>query len=375
MKFAIIGTNASTLIGFRKDLIKSLSSQGHDILAFAIDYTKEQENTVKNLGAIPIKYKLSRSGLNPISDIKTLLQLTKLLKENKPDIVFSYFSKPTILGTIAAYLAKTPRRIAMLEGLGFPFTQQPKKLKIKTRLIKIVQVLLYRISFSFLDNIIFLNHDDPKDLIEEYKLKVKKITILGGIGINLNEYPYSKAPTDIIRFIFVGRLLAEKGIHEYVEASKIVKEKYPNTEFIVLGNLDKDNPGSLTKEELDNLISDGIIIHPGHVSNVQPWIANSSVFVLPSYREGIPRSTQEAMAMGRPVITTDAPGCCETVKDGINGFLVPKFNAIALSDKMIHFIKNPDVINIMGVESNKIATRNYNVNIINENLIKVLTIK
>ncbi len=373
MKIAIIGTNASSILGFRKDLIVSLVKSGHNVFAFAIDYTDGEKNIVEKLGAVPIDYELKRTGLNPIHDIKTIVQLRKILIKIKPDIVFSYFSKPVIFGTISAVLAKIPKRIAMLEGLGFTFTEQPKRIPIKTKIIKRIQVYLYKLSFLFLDRIIFLNHDDPLDLINKYRLKVKETSILGAIGLNLNEYSYFEAPIQPIRFIFIGRLLAEKGIHEYVSSARLIKKNYPNVQFIVLGGLDEDNPGGLSKNQLNALISDEVIIYPGHVINVPDWLSKSSVFVLPSYREGSPRSTQEAMAIGRAVITTDAPGCRETVIDGVNGFIIPKYNINALVNKMEFFINNPDKIIEMGNKSHDIAKVKYDVNEINERLIKLIT--
>ncbi|EKT54130.1 glycosyltransferase family 4 protein [Providencia burhodogranariea] len=372
MKIAIIGTNASSILGFRKDLIISLIEKGHEVFAFAIDYTSDEKNRVENLGATPIDYQLKRTGLNPIHDIKTLIQLRKTLINISPDVVFSYFAKPVVFGTLAAVLARIPKRIAMLEGLGFTFTEQPRHVSIKTKFIKQIQVYLYRLAFPFLDRIIFLNNDDPVDLIEKYNLKVKEVNILGAIGLNLNDYPYSEPPIQPIRFIFIGRLLAEKGIHEYVAAARLVKKKYPNVEFIILGGLDEGNPGGLSQNQLNDLISDELITYPGHVGCVTDWLAKSSVFVLPSYREGSPRSTQEAMAIGRAVITTDAPGCRETVENGINGFIIPKYDIKALANKMEYFITNQEQIINMGNKSYKIAIDKYNANDINSRLINML---
>ena len=152
-----------------------------------------------------------------------------------------------------------------------------------------------------------------------------------------------------------------------------MKEKYPSVKFTVLGAIDKEALGSLKEEELESLVKTNIIEYPGHVSNVSEWIENSSVFVLPSYyREGVPRSTQEAMAIGRAVITTDVPGCRETVVDGVNGFLVPKWNPEALAEKMIYFIENPAQIQVMGAESYKIAVEKFDAEKVNQRLVNIL---
>ncbi|MGV5005074.1 glycosyltransferase family 4 protein [Acinetobacter variabilis] len=373
MIIALIGTVASSFYGFRADLICTLSKKGHQVYAFTSEYTAEDLIKIEKLGATPITYTLNRGGLNPLADIVATYRLSKKIKIINPDLVFSYFSKPVIFGTLAAKLAQVPRVIGMLEGLGYTFTEQPEGLSKKTQLIKKIQVFLYKIALPQLDQLIFLNPDDPKDLIERYVINVKNIEVLGGIGLNLHHYKYSENFNSNISFIFIARLLAEKGIHDYIKAAKIVKEKYPSVKFTVLGAIDKEALGSLKEEELENLVKTNIIEYPGHVSNVSEWIENSSVFVLPSYyREGVPRSTQEAMAIGRAVITTDVPGCRETVVDGVNGFLVPKWNPEALAEKMIYFIENPDQIQVMGAESYKIAVEKFDAEKVNQRLVNML---
>ncbi|EEY89317.1 glycosyltransferase, group 1 family protein [Acinetobacter lwoffii SH145] len=373
-KIILIGTIASSFYGFRADLIHILLKKGHQVYAFTSEYTTEDLMKIEKLGAIPVTYTLDRGGLNPLADIVSTYKLAKKIQKIKPDLVFSYFSKPVIFGTIAAKLARVPQVIGMLEGLGYTFTEQPEGLSKKIQFIKKVQVLLYKIALPQLNKLIFLNSDDPKDLLEQHLIKVKNVEVLGGIGLNLDDYPYE--PIDNvshpIKFLFIGRLLKEKGIYDFVDAAKIVKQKYSNASFIVLGGIDKSNLGALKEEELEDLINSDIIDYPGQVNNVSDWIARSHVFVLPSYREGFPRSTQEAMAVGRPIITTNVPGCRETVADGVNGFLVPKWNAEALAQKMIYLIEHSEVIPRMGMESYKIAKSNFDANKVNEKLLGFL---
>ena len=374
MKIVIIGTIASSFYSFRAELIYQLLLKGHSVYAFTSEYSPNELKEIELLGAIPITYELNRGGTNPLADAKATYALFKKVKEISPNLVFSYFSKPVIFGTLAAKFAKVPQVIGMLEGLGYAFTEQSEGLSKKAQLIKSIQVLLYKIALPQLDKIIFLNPDDPKDLLETYHIKVKQVDVLGGIGLDLDKYNYQPIETldSPINFLFIGRMLKEKGIHDFISATKIVKQIYPDVQFTVLGAIDPFNPGALQQCELDRLISLNIINYPGQVDNVQKWIAASHVFVLPSYREGVPRSTQEAMAIGRAVITTDVPGCRETVVDGVNGFLVEKWNPKVLAEKMIYFIENPDQIAIMGRESYKIAKDKFDADKVNKRLINML---
>lgn len=369
-KIVIISNTFSSIMLFRKHFVKFLLKSEYVVFCFAIDYNDASRRCIKEWGAIPVDYELSRGGLNPFSDLYHTYKLSKKIKEIAPDIVLSTFSKPVIYGTIAARLAGIRKIAGMLEGLGYFFTEQPGNTPLKTRLIKRIQIILYKTALPRTDVIIFLNKDDRKDLIVKYNIKVKRCEVLGPIGLNLYDYPFSNPVIYPISFIFIGRLLKEKGIFEYLEAAKIVKARYPSVVFYVLGGLDRENPGGLKAHTLKSFIDKDIIVYPGLVSEIQEWIAKSSVFVLPSYyREGYPRSTQEAMAMGRAVITTDVPGCRDTVKNGENGFLISKWSVQELVDKMLYFIEHPDDISRMGIKSYQIAKQSYDGDVANEKLL------
>lgn len=377
-KIVLIGNTAGILLNFRKELIVELINRGHTVYCLVSDYTLETKVSVKKLGAIPVEFTLNSKGINPIADIDSTIKLSRTLKELQPDVVFSYFVKPVIFGTIAARIAKVPRIIGMIEGLGNAFTPKDKNgFDFKTKTIQRIQVLLYKRALPLLDTLIVLNPDDSKDLVDKFNIKVKDIVVLGGIGVDLQRFTY--VPFDNqnpVSFVFIARLLKEKGVYEYLEAAKKVKAKYPKTKFYILGGFDDENPFALRRSELKTYLSSGIVDYPGHVENVADYLIKSSVFVLPSfYREGVPRSTQEAMAIGRPIITTDVPGCRETVENRINGFLVPPFDVNALTDKMIKFIEQPNLINEMGRESRRIAELKFNVKKVNNKLIDILNPK
>jgi glycosyltransferase, family 1 len=371
-KIVLLNNIARDIIIFRKHLIQYLIAHNYTVYALATDFTEESKREVKSLGAIPFSYSFARGGLNPLADLKNMLHLTRILRKIQPDVVLSSFAKPVIFGTMAAKRAHVPKIIAMVEGLGFPFTEQPTKRTLKAKIVRRIQIFLYRLSLPLADTVIFLNHDDPSDLLDKNHIKVKKTIILGGIGLNLADYPFTPAPEHPISFIFVARLLREKGIFEFLQAAKQIKNKYPNTIFKVIGNFDYENPGALKKEELQKYVQQDIIYYPGFVQDVNEYFAKSSVFVLPSYREGLPRSTQEAMAIGRPIITTDVPGCRETVINGQNGFLIPKWNVPALVSAMEYFILNPSEITRMGLESYQIAVEKFDGKKVNQKLLNII---
>lgn len=374
MKIALIGTAASSAFIFRADLIRSLSAAGDEVYVFCLDFDGKSRQNIVDIGGIPVDYSFSRTGMNPFNDIFDTLKLSRSIKKINPDIVFSYFSKPVIFGTFAAKIAGKYKCVGMLEGLGYVFTDLPGGLHFKQKILRKVQIFLYKYSFRLLERIIFLNPDDPVDLMEKNNIKAKNVSVLGGIGVNLEDFEYSEVNVSgEIKFIFIGRLLAEKGINEYFLAAKIVKSKFPNARFLVAGGIDEENPGGISRKELNELIEAGLIEYIGYVNDIKKYIQSSDVFVLPSsYREGVPRSTQEAMAIGRAVITTDVPGCRETVEDGVNGYLIPRWNHEILAEKMEEFIKNKDLVRAMGRESRRIAEKKFDVDEVNVRLIGLL---
>ena len=368
MKVAVISNDAFGLLNFRGPLLLELRRRGHDVVAFAPDIDAPTNAALAAMGVRSVEYKLARTGLNPLRDMATMLQLRSLLRRHRPDVSLSCFIKPVIYGTVAAWLAGVPRRYAMIEGLGFSFTVSPNS-TLKTTAIRLAVSLLFRFSLNKANRVVVLNEDDKLELVKRKIVHPNSVSILGGIGVNLTEWEYSSPPKQPVTFILVARLLWDKGIGEYAEAAAILRKTHPSARIFLVGGLD-ENPAAVPREVVESWVSNNVLdAWPGHAP-VRPWLENSSVFVLPStYREGVPRSTQEAMAMGRPVITTDSPGCRDTVLDGVNGFLVPPRDPDALAGAMRHFIEQPDDIVAMGRESRRLAEERFDVEAQNEKLL------
>jgi lipopolysaccharide/colanic/teichoic acid biosynthesis glycosyltransferase len=356
---AIISHQAFSLLNFRSSLIQLLVKSGYRVYALAPDYLNTDIEGIKSLGAEPIKYSLSRSGINPLTDFLDSLMLMFILRKLKPDVSFAFTIKPVIYGSIAAWIARVPSRISMIEGLGYFFTDGNDGVSFLRRFLQLSLSAFYKIGLSLSTIVIFLNKDDIELFTTRGLVNAKKIVNLGGIGVDTQHWvptPLVKSP---ITFLFVGRLLKEKGIYEFIEAIKIIRNENLSARFIMLGTVDS-NPGALEEQQIQAWCEAGLVEWPGHV-DVKTWMEKSSVFVLPSYREGVPRSTQEAMAMGRPVITTDVPGCRDTVIDTVNGYLVPPFDTPALANAFKRFIQDPALIDSMGAESRLIAEQQFDV--------------
>lgn len=373
MKTIVLISNVtSSLLYFRKHLIQYLVENQYRIYCLSPDYTEETKKIIISWGGIPMDYELSRAGMNPFKDLKTFTQLKKILKTIKPDIVLANFIKPVIYGCLVAKMVKVPKIVAMIEGLGYAFTEQPEGMSFKQKLAQKIQIFLYKMALPKANVVIFLNHDDPKDLIEKHQINTKRVEILGGVGLNLEDFPKTKVPLNPISFLWIGRLLKDKGIWEYLKAAEIVKKKYPEVEFKIIGRLDIENPGGISKEELYFFIQKNIVQYLGEVTNVDEIISNSSSMCSSSYREGSSRSIQEAMAVGRAIIATDIPGSREAVIDGENGYLVPKWNPEALAEKMCYLIETPDLLVSMGEKSHQMAVEKYDGKKVNKRLLEII---
>jgi len=368
----LVSSYPESIISFRGELIKAIQREGVDVHVASpglfFDSPVRSQLESMNVGIHDIS--LHRTGLNPFFDLLTLFHLVKVMGKIKPSYILSYTVKPVIYGSIAAKLTGIDNRYALITGLGYTFTGKASGLRsIVYNLLKV----MYRYSLSFTDAVFFQNPDDCNLFFSQNILGSSHSTIVvNGSGINLSNFIVTPLPKKI-SFLLIARLLGDKGVREYVEVARRIKKHHPKVEFVLVGWLDK-NPDTISQAELDEWIKEGAILFLGKLDDVRPAIVNCSVYVLPSYREGTPRTVLEAMAMGRPIITTDAPGCRETVVDKINGFLVPIKSIDALEISMLSFIDNPSLCLSMGKRSRELAEEKYDVHKVNVMMLKEMGI-
>lgn len=368
MKIAVLSSHTSSLFWFRMDMIKDFIRNGHTVIALGSEPEVDWKDKFKENN---IEYKqlyVERNGVNPLKDIKTYRELNKFMKKEKPDKVFAYQAKTAVYSSIAAKLNGINEVYLLIAGLGSIF----RGTGFKNKIVKTIMKIEYRVACKCSKKVFFQNNDDKNEFIRSGLIKDYKTVIINGSGVNLNKFkptPLPKEPT----FLFIGRLIKDKGIMEYLDACKEVKKKNPNVRCLLVGPYDS-NPSALKPEELQPYIDSGIIECFGEQSDVRPYIAQCSTYVLPSYHEGTPKTVLEAMAMGRSIITSNAPGCRETVSDGVNGYLVEVKDIRGLIDKMDYLISHPEIGQKMGATSSKVAHEKYDVNIVNKMIIKEMNL-
>lgn len=365
-KLIIISNVSGSLVSFRGELIKKWIDLGYEVYTLAPEYKPNYREKLINWGAKAEKYDLNRSGMNPFKDLKSLINLANKIKEINPDYIFSYTIKPVIFSSLISNNLDLKGMYSLMPGLGYAFNNGG----IKNKIVNKVAVLLYKISLKNNNKVFFQNPDDLDLFVDLNLIGRGKTVLVNGSGVDTEEYYNTKPQTEKISFLLMARLLKSKGIIEYIKAAEIIKNKYPEVEFKILGS-PGSGPDAVDMNYVDQAVKNDIIDYPGRVDDVKSYIAQSSVYVLPSYyREGTPRSILEALSMGKPIITTDNPGCRETVVDGKNGFMIPIKDHKILADKMEYFIKNKEAIIDMGRESRILAEEKYDVHKVNQEIIE-----
>lgn len=379
MKFLIVASYPASILKFRYALISAIQQTGFEIHIAAPEFDNypEERDQLVALGYVVHDIPMQRTGTDPIADSKTLIALYCLMRAIKPDYMMAYTIKPVIYGSLAAKLARVPHRFALITGLGYAFQGADEQGYKKSNLQKVMHKL-YSVALASTQKVFFQNPDDEALFKSMGILKPTAATkIVNGSGVDISEYSLQPLPTinDQLqpKFLLIARLLGDKGLREYAQAARLIKAKYPQAQFDLVGSIDS-NPSAISQKELDNWLSTGLFNYWGSVKDVKPAITASSIYVLPSYREGTPRSVLEAMAMGRPIITTDAPGCRETVIDGYNGYLVPVKAVDELAAAMERFILNPELIVQMGSASRQLVEDKFDVHTVNQIMLNEMNV-
>lgn len=375
-KILIVCDSSKTLLEFRGKLIEKMLKKNQVYIFTPEIVLNTIRSRLDELGVVVIENKLNGSNVSIFSDLNFIASLYKVIRNVKPDVFFSYALKPVIYGTFLAKLCGIKLITPMLTGLGYNFTDGNVSNKLVVNITKLL--LKYSLQHYPELHVIFHNKDDAQKLLQLNIINSKhNIHVVNGSGVDLAHYSYIEPNVSTITFLMIARLINAKGLGEYFQAAKIIKSKYPEAKFQLVGDYDK-NIDSISEELYQKITSGTTIEYLGHVSDVRPLIANSSVLVLPSYREGVPRSLLESMAMGRAVITCDTPGCRETVnsKSGReNGFLIPVKDHIALASKIEYFILNKDDIIQYGKQGLEYAKEKFDVHLINDDMMRIMQLQ
>lgn len=367
-KILIVTSNTKMFFNFREDLVKDFIKHAYNVSVVVPEAGFKEQ--FLELGAKEIVISMNKNTTSVFKNLIYIKTMKKIIKEEKPDIVFSYTIKPIILGTLAARLNKIKNIYSMVTGLGHLYEDD---VDFKTKVIRFICGNLYKIAFRYNKKIIFQNQDDIDEVVRRRYVKREKCELVSGSGVNMKKFMKSDLPKED-SFIMVSRILKSKGVLEYFEAAKMVKEIYPNTKFTYVGRLDKTSY-AIKYEDLKPYIDSDIIEYIPGTDNVFKYLKNARVYVLPSYyREGIPRASLEALATAKPIITTNSIGCREVI-NGKNGFLVKPRDVLDLKEKMIYMIEHKEEVKKMSEESYKYCKERFEISKINKKMLEILEIK
>jgi glycosyltransferase involved in cell wall biosynthesis len=333
VKVMIALNTAWNLVNFRSNLIRSLVSQGYEVVAVAP--TDEYAEHLSALGCRYVPLLMDNKGTNPARDLLLCVRFWLLLWRERPQVFLGYTVKPNIYGSFAAHIMGIAV-VNNIAGLGAVF--------IKNNWVTSLVRGLYRLALSRSKKVFFQNQDDRHLFVSEGLVSSEKTDCLPGSGVDLIRFspqlPFLNTSKELMTehqsmtFLLVARMLWDKGVGEYVEAARILKRRHVNARFCLLGFLDVDNPASISRVQMDAWVAEGVIEYLGEAADIRPYLVDADCIVLPSYREGVPRSLLEAAAMARPIVTTNVPGCRNVVEHGVNGFLCEPQDASDLSDKL-----------------------------------------
>jgi glycosyltransferase involved in cell wall biosynthesis len=370
VKIAILTNSSQRIHISRKELIKEIVDRNHELIIIGPKHETGPMHEAlckNNLDSFGVRFagiEFDRIGMNPLAELKSIIKTYRVIKKESPELIISLGMKMALYSGVSAIFSGLDKVYPIINGRGSLFQFQGiKGFVVKAFLFPILKVIFSRCNIVFFQNSDDFEYFKLKKLVSENKGKV-----VNGSGVNLTTFSEVEVPLKPV-FLLVARLIWAKGIREYIDAAIIVKNIFPEARFLLLGPFD-DAIGAIKEEDLKNYIDLGVIEYKGTTSNVNQYYEMCSCYVLPSfYGEGVPRTILEAMATARPIITTNTPGCKETVEDLKNGFLVPPKESKILAEKMCWMIENHEKAKLMGKESRKYCERKFDVNNINKTIL------
>ncbi|MDM7861408.1 glycosyltransferase family 4 protein [Alteromonas sp. ASW11-36] len=365
-RLLMISSFAESLINFRLALMQDAIAAGFEVHACAPDLTPEINAELNAHGITTHDITLVRTGLNPFKDLATVHSVYRLIRQLRPSHTLAYTIKPVVYGSIAARMARVSRIGALITGLGYTFMQADS---LRQKVVSKIAHALYEVALNGV-NIAFFQNPDDRDLFVDNRLVDRaKTRLVNGSGIDIEQFsqqPLNDFPP--FHFLMIGRIIKDKGVVEYAQAAQQIKQRYPHAHFHLVGWLDS-NPNAIQQSQLDEWIASGAITFHGRLADVREVIQNCHVYVLPSYREGTPRTVLEAMAVGRAIITTNAPGCKETIEDGVSGQLIDVADIPTLVAAIERYIKAPEKIAQHGQAARERAIAVYDVHKVNQQML------
>lgn len=365
----LIGPDWDAVKRLRTALVQDMLRAGWRVTIAAGSPEGDDAAAFRQLGVECVTIPVARTSLNLASGLGLMAAVWRLCRRIRPDAVLAITVKPVTFGLIAAALARVPVRAGMITGLGYAFTDGRE---LKRRIVRQLVGPLYALSLRTATRAFFQNDDDIADFRRQGLLPDSlRLTRTNGSGVDLAHYDAVPLPTGDPTFVMVARLLVDKGVREYADAARMVRARNPRVTFRLVGALDS-NPAAVTQEELDEWVAEGIIDYVGYHADIRSVLQSAHVFVLPSYREGTPRSGLEALAMGRPILTTDVPGCREIVQDKVTGRLVAVRSAAAVADAVEWFIDNESAWPSMAAAARQDAEHRFDVHAVNNVVMSAL---
>ena len=364
----VLSSHTASLFWFRMDMMKSFLERGYTVYALANEEESLWKDRFHQHGIQYEQIYVQRNGMNPFRDLKTFFSIRKKLSEIKPDKVFVFQAKTVIYGGIAANSLGIHEVYPLIAGMGSVFINQD----LKTRIVRFIVKAEYKLAMRRCPFVFFQNRDDEQLFRDNNIITRQKVVMLHGSGVNLDRFQVLPLPANP-SFLCISRLIRDKGVVEYLKACRMLHQVRPDIKCMLVGPYDT-NPSALKPEDLAPYTADGSVEYCGETEDVRPFFARAAVYVLPSYREGTPKTNLEAMACARPIITTNTPGCRETVIDGENGFLVPVKDSRAIFEKMLWLVDHPEQIPKLGAKGRQMAEDIFDVRQVNQTICEAMGI-